>query len=307
MVLIIGDKHVTGDISAENLFTDFPDLKTQSESLFNAAPRTVRAEERHVYVGQREMAVSERGDWVEVLGSEDATTCHIVIMRDLTSDRGVTGLAHLDSEDPAQLLALEAAVRQRSGSGGPWEYEVSLVGGYDDDRSCSRDITDTLLFTMQNHSAVFRLSLACVLSVNTEKRVGVDWPRTYGAAVSLDTGEVFRAAFESHGPDPDIRSMWAEEGLHNIYCHQTGHIVIKPFVYGVSSSAHKWIEQSDEFLLTYCSTSPKVEPPTFCDMIRAQFQRMITDPNPLETLFRGGVSRAYHRDELSGLWIRIEN
>ena len=174
-----------------------------------------------MYVGQREMAVSERGDWVEVLGSEDATTCHIVIMRDLTSDRGVTGLAHLDSEDPAQLLALEAAVRQRSGSGGPWEYEVSLVGGYDDDRSCSRDITDTLLFTMQvclfgsynlktkgifqNHSAVFRLSLACVLSVNTEKRVGVDWPRTYGAAVSLDTGEVFRAAFESHGPDPDIR------------------------------------------------------------------------------------------------------
>ena len=52
---------------------------------------------------------------------------------------------------------------------------------------------------------MFRLSLACVLSVNTEKRVGVDWPRTYGAAVSLETGEVFRAAFESHGPDPDIR------------------------------------------------------------------------------------------------------
>ena len=105
---------------------------------------------------------------------------------------------------------------------------------------------------------MFRLNLACVLSVNTEKRVGVDWPRTYGAAVSLDTGEVFTAAFESHGPDADIRyvgtqgeervimrvirSMWAEEGLHNIYCHQTGRIVIKPFAYGVSSSAHKWIE-----------------------------------------------------------------
>ena len=52
---------------------------------------------------------------------------------------------------------------------------------------------------------MFRLNLACVLSVNTEKRVGVDWPRTYGAAVSLDTGEVFTAAFESHGPDADIR------------------------------------------------------------------------------------------------------
>ena len=149
MVLIICDKHVEGDISADNLFTDFPELRTNSEALFSAAPRTVRAEERHVYVGQREMAVSERADWVEVLGSGDATTCHIVILRDLTSDRGVTGLGHLDSEDPAQLLSLEAAMRQRSGSRGPWEYEVSLVGGYDDDRSCSRDITDALLFTMQ--------------------------------------------------------------------------------------------------------------------------------------------------------------
>ena len=39
---------------------------------------------------------------------------------------------------------------------------------------------------------------------------------------------------------------------------------------------------------------------------RAQFQRMITDPNPMETLFRGGVNREYYRDEMSGKWIRIE-
>ena len=58
---------------------------------------------------------------------------------------------------------------------------------------------------------MFRLKLACVLSVNTEKRVGVDWPRTYGAAVSLDTGEVFTAAFESHGPDADIRYVGTQE------------------------------------------------------------------------------------------------
>ena len=158
MVLIISDKHVEGDISAEKLFTDFPDLRSHSEALLRAAPRIVRAEERHVYVGQREMAVSERGDMVEILGSEDATTCHIVILRDLSSDRGVTGLGHLDSEDPGQLLALEAAVRQRVGSAGPWEYEVSLVGGYNDDRSCSRDITDSLLFTMQ----VWNVILSCV-------------------------------------------------------------------------------------------------------------------------------------------------
>ena len=106
---------MNGDISAENLLTDFPDLKTQSESLLNAAPRTVRVEERHVYVGQREMAVSERGDWVEMLGSEDATTCHIVIIRDVSGEAGVTGVAHIDSDEPEQFLALERAVRDRCG------------------------------------------------------------------------------------------------------------------------------------------------------------------------------------------------
>ena len=96
MVLMIGDKHVEGDISADNLFTDFPELRTHSEALFSSAPRTLRAEERHVYVGQREMAVGARGDGLEILGSEDATTCHIVIMRDVSSEAGVTGVAHID-------------------------------------------------------------------------------------------------------------------------------------------------------------------------------------------------------------------
>ena len=60
---------------------------------FNAQ---VAAEERCVYVGQREMAVGARGDGLEILGSEDATTCHIVIIRDVSSEAGVTGVAHID-------------------------------------------------------------------------------------------------------------------------------------------------------------------------------------------------------------------
>ena len=49
-----------------------------------------------MYVGQREMAVGARGDGVELLGSEDATTCHIVIIRDVSGEAGVTGVAHID-------------------------------------------------------------------------------------------------------------------------------------------------------------------------------------------------------------------
>ena len=73
--------------------------------------------ERCVYVGQREMAVASAGDaaGVGLLGSEDATTCHVLVLRDTASRARLTGLAHVDSEDAEQLLALERAVRRRSG------------------------------------------------------------------------------------------------------------------------------------------------------------------------------------------------
>ena len=69
----------------------------------------VTAQENCLYVGQREMAVLTPEDGMELVGSEDATTCHILVLRESTSS--TVGLAHLDSEDPAQLLALEREVR----------------------------------------------------------------------------------------------------------------------------------------------------------------------------------------------------
>ena len=91
----------------------------------------ISAEERCVYVGQREMAVGSVDDNIALLGSEDATTCHVVILRDVTKDTDtpvtgiydytddsvdfVIGLAHIDSDEPGQFLALERAVRDRKG------------------------------------------------------------------------------------------------------------------------------------------------------------------------------------------------
>ena len=68
-------------------------------------------EENSLYVMQREMVVVRPEDRVEIVGSEDATTCHICVLREPTS--GTTGLAHLDCDDPAQMEALEREVRRR--------------------------------------------------------------------------------------------------------------------------------------------------------------------------------------------------
>ena len=112
MVLVIDGQEVTTPINVPTLHATYQLLKANSLSLLSRPVRLVSynliercelifnvqvsAEERCVYVGQREMAVSERGDWVEVLGSEDATTCHIVIIRDVSGEAGVTGVAHID-------------------------------------------------------------------------------------------------------------------------------------------------------------------------------------------------------------------
>ena len=83
-------------------------------------------------MGQREMAVASVDDNIALLGSEDATTCHVVILRDVTMDTDtpvtgiyddtdvddvdfMIGLAHIDSDEPGQFLALERAVRDRKG------------------------------------------------------------------------------------------------------------------------------------------------------------------------------------------------
>jgi len=306
MVLIIDNKEVTSTINIKSIHEDYPILKSNSTLVIDSPLRDINISDNYVYVGQREMAIVSSDDGVDMLGSEDATTCHIVVLRNITNNKGVTGLAHLDSDDPDQFLALESAVRRRSGaSETDIEYEISIIGGYDDERGTSADITETLLTTIQEHEAKFQLKIACMGSINTVINNGVAWPRTYGAGVTIETGEVFCAKFSYHGPDTDIRSMWCQKGLHNIFDHQSGQIVIHPFEYIVWKLPELWIQQSDAFILKHCSTSPMVEPPTFCDHMRANFKRMITDPKPLDTIFPGGKSRQYKREKETGKWLPI--
>ena len=226
-------------------------------------------------MGQREVAVAGREDRLEMLGSEDATTCHIVVLRDSTT--ATTGLAHLDTDEPDQFLCLEREVRDRSGVRSvsreleSRDYEVSILGGYEDENNTSEDITDTLLSVMQALKATFRLQIAIIGKINTFTKDGVSWPRVYGGGVVLSTGQIFCGKFSYHGPDTDIRALRRSSGgrnLTNIYDSLSGQIIIQPFTYSVLPDAHLWLKRADSFLLRYCSTSPLVEPPDFCENIR---------------------------------------
>ena len=112
MVLII-DGYEISTVTASELHNQYQLLKENSLSVLSRPVKQVNATDKCLYVGQREMAVVAPGDNVNMVGSEDATTCHIVIIRD--DHTGVTGLAHIDSDEPNDFHALEREVRDRKG------------------------------------------------------------------------------------------------------------------------------------------------------------------------------------------------
>ena len=84
-------------------------------------------------------------------------------------------------------------------------FDLTIIGGYTDERGTSLAITNTLLDLVISSQTVFSLVVAVMGDLNTEYRGGLAWPRVYGGGVQLETGEVFSASFSDHGPDPDIR------------------------------------------------------------------------------------------------------
>ena len=81
------------------------------------------------------------------------------------------------------------------------EYSVSIIGGYDDERDISRNITNMLLTEMQKHDAKFTLNLAITGKTNTEMKGTSPWPRIYGGGVNVSTGEVFTAMFDKENEE----------------------------------------------------------------------------------------------------------
>ena len=66
-------------------------------------------------------------------------------------------------------------------------------------------------------------------------------PSSDWSVARLDTGHTFPARFCCHGPAPALRSLWAGAGLHELYDHASGDLIIRPFQYSVWSSAARWL------------------------------------------------------------------
>lgn len=95
MVLILGNKRQNaGPKSIRSFFKSFPVYEETASKFLSKENKEIGAEGL-LYVGQCEFAVTIPQDKnVSILGSDDATTCIITILRHSAS--GATALVHFD-------------------------------------------------------------------------------------------------------------------------------------------------------------------------------------------------------------------
>ena len=150
MVIKLDGIEVEQIMSEVELLEKSKKLRKQSEMMRNMEVKHLGKKDKCLYVGQREMAVVVPGEGINMLGSEDATTCHIATIRENTT--AVTGLAHLDRENPQDFLdfmrEIEKSVR-RAGQVEKDDYVMTIIGGFDDKRNISRGIRRKLLEAIQ--------------------------------------------------------------------------------------------------------------------------------------------------------------
>ncbi|MGH0130130.1 UNVERIFIED_CONTAM: hypothetical protein FKN15_041181 [Acipenser sinensis] len=324
MPLFINNEKVQLFNTTVKLFRSYPLLKDSAKVFRDRLPETAVDTKCLLYVKQREFAATTPSDCsVTVIGSDDATTCHIVVLRHTGS--GATCLAHCDGSSTwSEVPLIVKAVRSLTKSAEEGRLELHLFGGFDDERHNSHKLSLNLL------------------ELNDIVVEGIHRPVVFGIGVNVKTGEVFPATFSLRGPEDDLRSartftggqmanvydssrelvtigpckwspnldigFWLAQDdetilqMANVYDSSRELVTIGPCKWSPNLDIGFWLAQDDETILQYMSTSPQVEPPHFVSHMKATIQFLLENPNS-EALFPGGAPRFYQRTS-EGVWER---
>ncbi|XP_007543646.1 protein N-terminal asparagine amidohydrolase [Poecilia latipinna] len=290
--------------STAELFDKYPHLQENAKA-FRSKPR-VDVDPKHLlYVQQREFAATTPADnCVSILGSDDATTCHLVVLRHTGS--GAVCLSHLDgSSTRTEVQLIMKAVTSLSDGCNEGRFELHLVGGFDDDDKRSHKLSLNILAAFQKQKDHIHLETCCITEMNNVVDKGIHKPIVYGIGVNVKTGEVFPASFPHKGPAEMLRSARTFTGgeMTDIYDSRHGLVRVGPCQWSPDLEIAFWLSQSDATILKYLSTSPFAEPPHFVQHIKSTIQFLLSHPNS-NSLFPGGQPHLYHRME-SGSWERL--
>ncbi|XP_061685357.1 protein N-terminal asparagine amidohydrolase [Syngnathoides biaculeatus] len=301
MPLLIQNTVVERITSTADLFDKYPHLQENAKA-FRSQPLTDVDPKCLLYVQQREFAATTPADnSVSVIGSEDATTCHLVVVRHTGS--GAACLAHCDGSNTfAEVPLFIKSVTSLSTCCHEGRLELHLVGGFKDEAMTSHELSLNILAAFQQLQDDIHLETCCVTEMNDVVLNAVHRPAVYGVAVNVKTGKVFPATFPYKGPAEELRSARTFTGgqMVNIYDSSQGLVKVGPCKWSPDLGIAFWLSQDDVIILKYLSTSPKAEPPHFVHHIKSTIQFLLKHPNS-DNLFPGGQPQLYQRTE-SGEW-----
>ncbi|XP_050394354.1 protein N-terminal asparagine amidohydrolase [Patella vulgata] len=260
-----------------------------------------------LYVGQREFGgTTSSDDVIQVIGSEDATTCHLVIIKHTGSGGACVG--HFDGCGTSQgLKDMIHLVQNLSHGTSQGRLEIHLAGGFKDDRKLSAALSLEILNCLRIIPEDIHLMTACITDLNTTMKNGVPFPIIYGIAINIKTGEIFKAKFTDKGPDQPLRSarhFTGGEQMLNIYDHVNRNLTIGPFSYDPHPRANQYAQLPNHVIRKHLSTSPEQEPAGFEDTVRAAFLHLRDYPDPMKSHFAHKGPRRYKK-ERNGDWTLI--
>ena len=128
-----------------------------------------------VYVGQREVAFLNTNQefGLNYLGSEDATTCHIIVLQN--SRTKLTALAHLDS---VKSKGLDCVCKKLCLENSNDEIVVHVFGGYEDENQTSEELSLKLfkyLIRSEFHFALGYCVIGAVLPTCLIRQINGVW------------------------------------------------------------------------------------------------------------------------------------
>nr|XP_057945013.1 protein N-terminal asparagine amidohydrolase [Doryrhamphus excisus] len=304
MPLLIRNKGVESLTSTAELFDKYPHLQENARA-FRSLPLTDVDPKCLLYVQQREFAATTPEDnSVSVIGSDDATTCHLVVLRHTGS--GAACLAHCDgSNTRSEVPLLVKSVTSLTNCSKEGRLELHLVGGFQDEAMTSHELSLNILVAFQQLKEDIHLETCCITEMNDVLINAVHRPAIYGVGINVKTGQVFPAAFPCKGPVEELRSARTFTGgqMVDIYDSRRRLVKIGPCKWSPNMDIAFWLSQDDNIILKYLSTSPMAEPPHFVHHIKSTIQYLLEHPDS-DSLFPGGQPQLYHRSE-SGEWERF--
>ncbi|KAJ8318983.1 hypothetical protein KUTeg_004074 [Tegillarca granosa] len=250
--------------------------ESTAEAFCKQKPRTV-SEIGLLYVGQREMAgTTPEDDTIETIGTEDATTCHMVVLRHTGS--GAVCVSHFDGCGTEKAVNDMIDIVNNLSSDKPQgRLELHLFGGFCDDDETSRKLSKNVIKAFHQSKEEIYLMTACISDWNNVRKERKSWPIVYGIAVNV----------------------------LNIYDPKSKLLKIGPFEYTTIGEIEILCGIPDRFLLENFSTSPDQEPTHFIDNVRAALKQIRDHPDPMKTVFKNGKPRCY-RLQSDGKWTKAD-